>query len=259
MLGLQASSSSSNARQRRAAMSPLAMSTAALLLLRGASANSSIASSVPEYDNAIIESPPPLPPTTDIASPTLLRATARAARSLSTSTANTTQKTTRFVSNPPRSLGGEGASASVRLRLYWQSNYYWQETRAEKWWCIQCRDGACKSGSTIEIDRCGSSDRQKFRYYKGDQTYRPMTNPGLCFEENGWDSDSNPIKLKPCNGSSKQRWVGFNASKKPFEIFAGRNPNYLLTQAHHPTVHERVFPQQAGRARNHQTSKWVVF
>jgi hypothetical protein len=87
-----------------------------------------------------------------------------------------------------------------------------------------------------------------------------MTNTGLCFEENGWDSESNPIKLKPCNGSSKQRWVGFNAKKKtPFEIFAGRNQRYLLTQAHHPKAHERVFPQQAGRARSHTTSKWVSY
>ncbi len=152
-----------------------------------------------------------------------------------------------------------GASAPVRLRLYWQADYHWQDTRREMFWCMQCRSGACENGSTIEVDNCGSSSRQKFQYYTGDQSYRPMDNPNLCFTENGWDAEANPIKLKPCNGSSKQRWVGFDANKRPFEIFAGRNQRYLLTQAHHPKAHERVFPQQSRRARSHKTSKWIVY
>ena len=159
-----------------------------------------------------------------------------------------------------------GASAPVRLRLYWQRNYLWQETTRETFWCLQCRSGACTTNSIIEVDHCSSSRRQKFQYYKNDQSFRPMNRPDLCFEENGWDFETNPIKLKPCDGSSRQRWTGFNESLGlgrseaiPFEFKSGRNSGYCMTQAHHPKAHERVFPQQCRRARNHKTSKWVVY
>ena len=153
-----------------------------------------------------------------------------------------------------------GASAPVRLRLYWQSNYRWQETSKETFWCLQCRHSECKTNSIIEVDHCSSSKRQKFQYYEYDKTFRPMTDPDLCFEENGWDFETNPIQLKRCNGSSRQRWTGFKETKGiPFEFISGRNSGYCMTQAHHPKPHERVFPQQCGRARRHTTSKWVVY
>ena len=153
------------------------------------------------------------------------------------------------------------ASAPVRLRLYWQRSYYWQESSRETFWCLQCRSGSCKTNSSIEIDKCSrSSKRQKFQYYKLDNTFRPMINPSLCFEENGWDRESNPIKLKRCNGSSEQRWKGFKEKKgSPFEFKSGRNSGYCMTQGHHPKAHEKVFPQQCRRARDHKTSKWVVY
>ena len=159
-----------------------------------------------------------------------------------------------------------GASAPVRLRLYWQRDYRWQETTRETFWCLQCRSGTCTTNSIIEVDHCSSSRRQKFQYYKNDKSFRPMNRPDLCFEENGWDFETNPIKLKRCNGSSRQRWTGFNESLGlgrnqaiPFEFKSGRNSGYCMTQAHHPKAHERVFPQQCRRARNHKTSKWVVY
>ena len=151
------------------------------------------------------------------------------------------------------------ASDPVRLRLYWQRNYMWQESRSEKFWCMQCRSRSCKKNAVMEIDYCSSrSSAQKFKYYK-DRTIRPMTDPSLCFEENGWDFETNPIKLRPCNGSSKQRFTGFRDDRRPFEFKSGRNRNYCVTQAHHPKAHERIFPQICRRARNHYTNKWVVY
>ncbi len=153
------------------------------------------------------------------------------------------------------------ASPPVRLRLHWTRSSRWQETSRETYWCLQCRSGSCRKNSTIEVDRCSrSSKRQRFQYYKGDRSFRPMTDPSLCFEENGWDSQSRPIKLKRCNGSSRQKWRGFKEKKgSPFEFKSGRNSKYCMTQSHHPRAHEKVFPQQCRRARNHKTSKWVVY
>jgi len=58
----------------------------------------------------------------------------------------------------------EPRSEPVRLRLYWHKSYYWQETRRETWWCMQCRRG-CYESNSIEIDHCGSTNDQKFQYY----------------------------------------------------------------------------------------------
>jgi hypothetical protein len=154
----------------------------------------------------------------------------------------------------------EPRSEPVRLRLYWHKSYYWQETRRETWWCMQCRRG-CNESNSIEIDHCGRTSDQKFQYY-GDGTYRPMSRPDLCFTERGFNKESNPIRLEKCNGDVRQQWdnrSGFNTNGTPFEIRAGRSSSYCLTQAHHPKAHEKVFPQICSRARNHDTSKWVVY
>ena len=58
-----------------------------------------------------------------------------------------------------------GSSDPVRLRLYWEEGYYWQESTKEKWWCMQCKD-RCIAGTSIEIDRCEDGiDSQLFQYY----------------------------------------------------------------------------------------------
>ncbi len=93
-------------------------------------------------------------------------------------------------------------------------------------------------------------------------TYRPMSRPDLCFTERGFNKETNPIRLEKCNGDKRQQWdnrPGFNTNGTPFEIRAGRSSSYCLTQAHHPKAHEKVFPQICSRARNHDTSKWVVY
>jgi len=356
MLSLQASSSPANARRRRAAKWPMTVSPAAFLLLRGASADSSNASLVRE-NIVIIESPNPSP-TTDIATPTLLRATARAARSLSTPTVNTTQKQTRFVSNPPESpLGecegdcdndgecGEGlvcfqrdknqavpgcnggendnsytdyctyvggnrgvpatasptisesptplpsmssaptlslvpspsptprptpmpnsASGRFKLRLYWHSSYYWQETRKQTYWCLKCRNG-CTEGNIIEIDDCRYSGHY-FQYYEGDQTYRPASDPSLCVTENGFERESSPLKLKKCDGGIKQQWLnkqdnnrgGFNFDKqRPWQINPAGKTNICVTQLHHPKAHENVFIRACWKPIKNDTYLWVTY
>ena len=156
-------------------------------------------------------------------------------------------------------------SEKFRLRLYWHKSYFWQETRRETFWCWQCR-GGCKNGNLIEIDHCSQADY--FQWYAKDDTYRPASNPDLCVTEEGFDSESKPLRLRKCNGGNKQKWVNqgwkdpsisFNFDKQPWEIHPYSNMNKCVTQMHHPKAHERVFIRSCEKPRKHDTSQWVTY
>ena len=76
--------------------------------------------------------------------------------------------------------------------------------------------------------------------------------------EKGLNTENLPLKLTSCNGSSRQKWDGFNWSKE-FEIHPADNSNFCVTQMHHPKAHEKVFPQKCGKPRDHDTSNWIVY
>ena len=40
---------------------------------------------------------------------------------------------------------GDGGKGSVRLRLYWEQGYFWQEDKDEMWWCMGEFYGRCLS------------------------------------------------------------------------------------------------------------------
>lgn len=153
-------------------------------------------------------------------------------------------------------------SEKFKLRLYWSPKYYWQETRRETFWCWQCRNG-CKLDNKIEIDHCKKADY--FQYHGEDHSYRPASNPNLCVTEDGFDSESKPLRLRKCNGGLKQRWVnsgdvGLNFDpSQPWEIYPESNLGKCVTQMHHPKAHERVFIRRCEKPRKNTTSKWVVY
>lgn len=165
---------------------------------------------------------------------------------------------------PTPALAPINVSDPVRLRLYWEKGYRWQETSKETFWCMEC-DGSCSSGNKIKIKWCSSSDnKQKFQYYYDDKTYRPKSRPDLCFTENGFNSKYNPIRLRTCEpGNKKQQWINDPAfdekGRKQFEIHPARDKSKCLTQQHHPRSGENVYPQSCSRARQHDTSEWIVY
>ena len=96
------------------------------------------------------------------------------------------------------------------------------------------------------------------------ETYRPKSRPDLCFTENGFNSSSNPIRLRTCEpGNKKQQWINDPAfdekGRKQFEIHPARDKNKCLTQQHHPRSGETVYPQSCSTARQHDTSEWIVY
>lgn len=153
-------------------------------------------------------------------------------------------------------------SEKFKLRLYWHRSYYWQETRRETFWCWQCRNG-CKKDNKIEIDHCKNADY--FQFHGEDNSYRPVKNPNLCVTEDGFDSESRPLRLRQCDGGIKQKWVnsgdvGLNFDPdRPWEIYPESDLGKCVTQMHHPKAHERVFLRRCKYPRKNTTSKWVVY
>jgi len=153
--------------------------------------------------------------------------------------------------------------SNFRLRLYWNRNYYWQETRKETWWCMQC-SGSCRDGDSIYVDWCGSSSRQQFTGI-GD-TIRPVSDTTLCLTSTG-NSEDRPIRLIKCDdgrdvrngmnggGRSDQQIKGLKENE-PFEL---QQSGKCLTQQHHPKSGERVYPADCRTARNHDTAYWIQF
>ncbi|KAL7538188.1 hypothetical protein ACHAXR_008358 [Thalassiosira sp. AJA248-18] len=145
--------------------------------------------------------------------------------------------------------------SKFRLRLYWQNGYYWQESRREMWWCMECRN-QCNSGDIIYIDHCDSSTRQRFTSV--DDTIRPYNNPSLCLTTTGY-SEANPLRLKPCDDVRRdQKFAGFKENER-FELQPKGMTGRCVSQMHHPKKYERVYPEDCRKTRNHDTTYWITF
>jgi len=162
--------------------------------------------------------------------------------------------------NKPKPTGG------FRIRLHWQRGYNWQNSRTEKFYCMQCR-GSCKSGSSIEIHTCkgGNYIRQKFLAIG--HTIRPASNPALCITATGYNGKSSPTRLQYCkrNNNSGGRGQGRYASNQSFsevsasgkfELLTDDKSGRCLSQHHHPKPGEVVYPEKCEKTRRYDTTYW---
>ena len=140
-----------------------------------------------------------------------------------------------------------------RLRLYWERGYYWQESRQEKWWCMQCRK-SCNNGDSIYLRSC-RSDYDKQRFVRYGDTIRPVRNQAMCLTRNG----GKYVRFEPCTGASRQMWSSFGRRNK-FELTTKwENTSTCLSQDHHPKSGERVYLERCYKARRHDTSFWTMY
>ena len=148
------------------------------------------------------------------------------------------------------------------LRLYWQSSYFWQETHAETWWCLECTKcdefslgdgpnhgcinvgydgGSCREGHTIWIRKCKDT-RRKYEWNviknpgSGDQIRAAGSNLCLSTVNNRY------VEMRQCDsGSSRQLFMPIDDIKK-FELRPyhqrtwSRSNAKCLSQLHHPKV-----------------------
>lgn len=176
---------------------------------------------------------------------------------ITTSAPTTSQPTVRPTPDPTRRPTSSPTTRSFRLRLYWKPGYYWQESRREMWFCMECR-GSCRSGDSVYVDTCQSrSVRQQF-LAAGD-TIRPVHDPSLCLTVTGYDEEK-PIRVYRCGGSrgQHQRFDGFNMQER-FELHPRGDSKRCVSQMHHPKKYERIYPESCKKTRDHDTTYWVVY
>eukprot|EP00804_Cyclotella_cryptica_P022213 CCRYP_017945-RA/>CCRYP_017945-RA protein AED:0.03 eAED:0.03 QI:418/1/1/1/1/1/2/234/183 len=146
-----------------------------------------------------------------------------------------------------------------RLRMYWEADYNWQGSNRERFWCMEC-DGSCEEGDKIQIDNCSSSADQRFLFLS--RTIRPTANVSLCLTTNGYGKE-NPIKLRSCDGSPRQKFHELKNYGKfelqPEDMMNTRRGARCLSQMHHPKAKEVVYPETCVKTRKTDTTYWVTF
>lgn len=106
----------------------------------------------------------------------------------------------------------------------------------------------------LGIDNCNSSKEQRFIF--GGQTIHPSSNPSMCLTADG-TGKGNPIKVKPCNNSSKQKFEGLKNYGK-FEL-KPNDKEKCVSQMHHPKAKEIVYPESCKKTRGSDTTYWITF
>lgn len=180
---------------------------------------------------------------------------------------------------------------AVRLKLYWQQGYYWQEETFERKWCMRCENNLdCQAGEKLFLGECANS-WQKTAYFNlisyGDHEFVQIqvisadgtkrksrqrrkrngrSSSDLCLER----SNGRHVTLQQCHidARDEQLWRApqgsfrdVRKSSNRFELsqslFGGRN--YCLTNHHHPKYGETLEMYTCDEARRDQTSFWNTY
>ncbi|KAL9179483.1 hypothetical protein ACHAXT_008773 [Thalassiosira profunda] len=148
-----------------------------------------------------------------------------------------------------------------RLKLFWKEGYYWQESYAEKWWCMSCGlDGVCKKDDSMYLVNCKSKSHADARFTstrrrKGLQ-YR-VVGTDLCLQKIG---RSRRIELRPC--SKSQVLQQFKSKRGPdggFDLRPARYTGRCLTNHHHPKAGELVYAESCRTAHRTKTGYWEKY
>ncbi|GAX26105.1 hypothetical protein FisN_24Hh022 [Fistulifera solaris] len=158
------------------------------------------------------------------------------------------------VRSPPTGGGGGGGN-SFALKLYWQSDYYWQEEKKERKWCLNCK-GGCNPGSEIAIYDCADSPTQWQFVSRGpNEVQIKVANRDVCIQEKA----GNDLELEKCDSSNqKQRFIasGGSFNDRRFEVSPKQRRGWCMTQRHHPRTNEAVNIEPCTTARRGDTSYW---
>eukprot|EP00980_Cylindrotheca_fusiformis_P020187 scaffold7266_cov71-Cylindrotheca_fusiformis.AAC.3 len=166
--------------------------------------------------------------------------------------------------------GNNRIISNVRLKLYWQRGYTWQEETFERKWCIFCMGSGgrfCREHRRLYIHTCQSSS-QHFDIIPqwGDYYVIKLHDDDLCLQRQ--HSTSNTIHTITCDGSNElQLWFarningnGNNNNKNfagsSFEISPLGDKDLCVTQRHHPKYGEAIKLEPCTIARRDQTSQW---
>lgn len=145
---------------------------------------------------------------------------------------------------------------NLRLRMYWEEGYYWQEDVGETWWCMRHDSGKA------EISRCDSR--------KSEQVMRLIMLPdgqamiksvelGKCIRNS---RSGGQARFTTCNQEDPQQlFIAQNGgwNSRHFEITKIGEEDDCLTQLHHPRNGEEIEMYDCLDERRHTTSAWELY
>ena len=154
---------------------------------------------------------------------------------------------------------------SFRLKLYWNSSYWWQESNEEKKWCISCprRPGVavptCHAGDLLSVH----FQTEPWGNHSDDSLSLiiQVVNTTLCLERH----DTTNVTLATCNTTNdQQQWTSPQAPwtlDESFEIIhrPRRSDDLCLTIHHHPKLGDVIKMIPCPVSRHDNSSLWVMF
>jgi hypothetical protein len=168
-----------------------------------------------------------------------------------------------------------------KLKMYWESSFFWQELKEERWWCLTCTecetlttgdgweggcvtpvDDKCRDGHQVWIQRCRDTN-QRFEIIKnsnsGDQIRVYGTD--LCFST----IINRYLELKSCDRNMpNQLWDRItNLDKFELRPYSQRNLSMsvakCLSQLHHPKATEVVALRSCRLNDDYDTNYWTEY
>lgn len=145
------------------------------------------------------------------------------------------------------------------LKIFWDPTYYWQESHAERKWCVR------KDGSTAAIYNCDDDHPTRLTFDfvgAGNDEFRIRVAGGdHCLELTN-DSDRDVI-FKACSDSDFQLWTFQNGDahgEGPFEVVPKTLPGHCMcNNDHHPKSGETLYVTSCSSARDSTTSLWEKY
>ena len=148
----------------------------------------------------------------------------------------------------------------VRLKLYWEEGYFWQERYEEKWWCMACPDGKCEKNDKMELNNCKKKNDRDATFVvtspsNAGHQFR-VTNTDLCLQKMG---DRRAIKLKPCKTNTPlQLFIDYKPDEK-FDLRPVEYTGRCLSNHHHPKAGETIYAETCKKAHRTDTGYWVAY
>ena len=155
-----------------------------------------------------------------------------------------------------------GSNQPFQLMMYWERNFFWQESWSRRRWCAACGKGRgdkCRDKDDVVIIKCDDDSKEQWWIRDGDR-FCAYSDRSLC-----WDYRTTEFELRRRGSSSMQDFVAkpyFSIRKNPnreqrFELRRGTKSG-CVTQLHHPKNYEHLMSRRCEQARNSDTSYWVA-
>jgi len=172
-------------------------------------------------------------------------------------------------------------SWDFKIRLQWQEDYFWQEERDERWWCMECvkceeygrgdwwehgcesygngNNRNCQDGDSIWIRDCRDRGNRfnVLQIAESESFMLRLDNTGLCIERR-----NKHLMFRTCNENEIDQqfvpwsdWSKFELRPLEMKEWTEREAD-CASQLHHPKAKEVVGLRNCRLSRIYETRHW---